>query len=43
MFLEKIPTIIAITEANILGLFSKSNPPLVSINIPGKIIAGKNG
>ena len=28
-------------EANILGLLSKSNNPLLSKNIGGKIIAGK--
>jgi hypothetical protein len=41
IFLLNTPTIIAITDAIILGLFSKFNPPSVSKKIPGKIIAGK--
>jgi len=41
IFLLKYPTSIAITAANIFGLFSKSNEPELSKNIGGKIIAGK--
>ena len=41
IFLLKYPTSIAITAANIFGLFSKSKEPELSKNIGGKIIAGK--
>ena len=40
-FLLKIPIIIAIIEARILGLSSSCIDPKVSKNIAGKIIAGK--
>ena len=40
-FLLKIPIIIAIIEAKILGLSSICTCPKLSKNIAGKIIAGK--
>ena len=41
IFLLNIPTINAMIEANILGLFSNSSVPVLPIKIPGKMIAGK--
>ena len=41
MFLLKVPTIIAIIEAKILGLFSNCKNPDSSKKIAGNIIAGK--
>ena len=41
IFLLNIPTITAIIEANIFGLFSNKKSPVLSKKIAGKIIAGK--
>jgi len=41
IFLLIKPAIIAMIEAKILGLFSRSSKPLLSKNIAGNIIAGK--
>ena len=41
IFLLKIPTITAIIEAKILGLFSNCKNPELSKKIAGNIIAGK--
>ena len=41
IFLLKIPIIIAIIEAKILGLSSSCTDPKLSKKIAGKIIAGK--
>ena len=41
IFLLKVPTITAIIEAKILGLFSNCKNPELSKKIAGNIIAGK--